>query len=539
MRSAVLNACKAPFEDRNSVNRKPLLRELFFIFVGCIGLIIHCVIRSPRKLFWTDEILTWLPCNSSFSELIDSLQDTINAMPPTYFVGVWSWSTVFGSSPMSLRLYSSCWMAVSWVFAYLLLRRFTTPLISFTSITVAISFSHLALIHNVEARCYSMHMACFFAASYFLILACSPTVAHRSLLWVGVVAAHALLVTTHYLGFIYSGGLVVCAIILSRTLNNHSIKYYILYSIIGASFIWICIPFYLAQRDLGGKDNWLTTPSLMNLLTLYTFQMGKKVWALVAVIGFSILTMRIELIASKRGGHNSKVGQSTLNEQRSVFAICLITILIPLAIWIESQLGIKLFLDRYLLPSLLLLPLLLSAVLSYLHSCSKQFAFPSETLFGRFTTRSSQVCCSTLLVLSLGMLARDCLSWKTSLTRIEHIVATSNQLGVELYSTDLNCVMPCRFYGSRSQFVTLEQFNSPQIELRQPGSMRTTAEALERRYWGSFVIQPTDFADGEWTFLIRSHEWREWSNLGIIPTDWRVVSRRGSLLVISNVDPVH
>ncbi len=134
-------------------------------------LFLHCLFRSPRKLFWSDEVLTELAVrNASFSETLAALRDTINAMPPGYFTGLWLWSKAFGTSDFALRAFSSLAMGCAWILCWLLLRQFCSRLTAIVATTTAMACSPDILFFNVEARCYAQYLAAFLAAGLLFVL---------------------------------------------------------------------------------------------------------------------------------------------------------------------------------------------------------------------------------------------------------------------------------------------------------------------------------------------------------------------------------
>src|SRR6478672_13132882 len=72
------------------------------------SLLISCVIVSSKKFFWNDELLSFYLLNDrSLPHMLVAWSDKFNQAPPFYFIIGWLWDKVFGSTELSLRLFSS------------------------------------------------------------------------------------------------------------------------------------------------------------------------------------------------------------------------------------------------------------------------------------------------------------------------------------------------------------------------------------------------------------------------------------------------
>ena len=103
----------------------PLIADVATCLAGVGMLVGMCLARSPQKMFWMDEVFTLVMVHgTTMGEMFASLKDTINAMPPAYFVCLWTWSRAFGTSELALRMFSCLCMCVAWFFCWRLLRTF-------------------------------------------------------------------------------------------------------------------------------------------------------------------------------------------------------------------------------------------------------------------------------------------------------------------------------------------------------------------------------------------------------------------------------
>ena len=73
-----------------------------------VALLLSCAIVSARKFYWNDEFFSYnMTTIASFSKMLTAFNDKLNNTPILYFVLGWLWDKVFGSSEISLRLFSS------------------------------------------------------------------------------------------------------------------------------------------------------------------------------------------------------------------------------------------------------------------------------------------------------------------------------------------------------------------------------------------------------------------------------------------------
>src|SRR5881397_2483501 len=123
--------------------------EILVPALGVASLIASCLIVSPKKSFWNDELYSYyLLADSSFVHMLRAFHDKINNAPPLYFLLGWLWSRMFGAGELSLRLFSCLGIGVAFSAVWVALRR--TFSFTATSIGVLAAFcaSPLVLAQN-------------------------------------------------------------------------------------------------------------------------------------------------------------------------------------------------------------------------------------------------------------------------------------------------------------------------------------------------------------------------------------------------------
>ena len=223
--------------------------------LAAVGMLVGmCLARSPQKLFWTDEVLTLVTVHdTTLGEMFASVKDTIIAMPPAYFARLWPWSKAFGTSEIALRMFSCLCMCLAWFFCWRLLRTSCSRATAATASLAGMFITKEITSNNAEARGYAMYLAAYMAAGLFFVLSWGQATSAR--VAIGAFLAHAALVTTHYVGCLYSGALILSSLAAYAATHWRGLRSYAIAGTLGSAMFVICIPFYLDQRSLGGDDN--------------------------------------------------------------------------------------------------------------------------------------------------------------------------------------------------------------------------------------------------------------------------------------------
>ena len=110
-----------------AIENKPLVAkrwEYIVTVLAITSLLVSCVIVSSRKFFWNDELYSYyFLSDPSFTHMLGAFHDKINNTPPLYFLLGWLWARVFGSTELSLRLFSSLGMCLACTIVWIVLRR--------------------------------------------------------------------------------------------------------------------------------------------------------------------------------------------------------------------------------------------------------------------------------------------------------------------------------------------------------------------------------------------------------------------------------
>ena len=316
------------------------------------SLLISCLLISAKKFFWNDELYSYyLLADPSFTHMLGAFHDKINNTPPLYFILGWLWARAFGSTELSLRLFSCLGMCIACVTVWLTLRRtynFWSAAIGTLSVFCT---SELILSQNAEARMYGLFMAlCALALLQFDI---NNRISNCSF-WTLFSNAfiHAAIVHTHLFGLFYSGAIVCSQIVRDRYFKIFRPKLYLSIALSWVSII-LYLPSFINQADAGNPRTWLPTPLLVDLIDLLIFPPSS--FLKLVVLPFLILVSALSIILYKteepQTSQVERQNQQKFAPEKSLLIFSYAFLSVPVLIWIISRTLKPIFLDRYMIPT--------------------------------------------------------------------------------------------------------------------------------------------------------------------------------------------
>jgi hypothetical protein len=338
----------------------PIIRpEYIFPLLAAASLSISCILISNKKYFWNDELYSYyLLADQSFVHMLIAFHDRINNTPFLYFLTGWIWAKIFGSTELSLRLFSSLGFCVALTVTWIVLRR--TYDFASTTIGVLLVFctSELVLSQNVEARMYGLFLA-FSALGVYQYDLLNRDLHNANLksikrkTWLNTII-HTAIIHTHLLGIFYSGAILLAQLFRDKYFKVFRSKIY--FSII---LSWISLFFYLPsflnQASVGYPRSWIPTPTRQDLFTFLNAPSP-------SFLGLTTLTLIILLVGLKVliSHHRTKVGSSpiqlNLEKQNSEFSLLIVAysfLTVPILVWFLSKIIKPIFIDRYMMPTIL------------------------------------------------------------------------------------------------------------------------------------------------------------------------------------------
>lgn len=326
--------------------------------LAVMSLLVSCLILSSKRYFWNDELYSYyLLSDHSFIHMLSAFQDKINNTPPLYFILGWIWAHVFGATELSLRLFTSLGISIACIVVWMTLRRaydFWSTSIGTLSVFCT---SSIILSQNAEARMYGLFLAvCSFGLLQFEI----NNRESRSSWWILIsnFVINAAIVNTHLFGLFYSGAVLFSQIIADKYSSRFKPKIYLSIVLSWLSLI-LYIPSFLNQADAGNPRAWLSIPSLEDLINLFTISFPPLKSVLVLLIFVSVLLL-ISRFRGIRHAQEFKRSVSHFNAEFSLLIFACTFLMVPVVVWVISQATKSIFLDRYMIPSVLSWPILMA-----------------------------------------------------------------------------------------------------------------------------------------------------------------------------------
>ncbi len=333
--------------------------EYLVPLLATASLLISCTIVSSKKFFWNDELLSfYLLSDPSFTRMMVAWGDKFNQAPPLYFMLEWLWAKVFNATELSLRLFSSLAICVTFTLVWITLRRTYNFWAASIGTLSVFCLSELILYHNAEVRMYGLFSAvCAFGLLQFDVInkrqKCSIKVLAVNTL------IHATIVLTHLYGILYSGAIICAFVIRDRYFKVFRANVY-LSVILGWFFLIPFIGSILNQADNYAK--WFSTVSGSELLNYFIF--STKFPLLILALLIVSVFLYINQSPDRQTFETSNDNSYLINEI-SLLILAGTFFAVPILAWIIT-ISIKPMLNsRYIIPTTTISWAILFAYLSF------------------------------------------------------------------------------------------------------------------------------------------------------------------------------
>lgn len=313
-----------------------------------IALVASCVLISAQKPFWNDEIMAWkVITDPSASHMLWALAHACDGAPPAFHLIARAWVAVFGSSVLSLRLFSCAGMCVALVVMWSTLRRyFQLRAVAFGILMVWCN-STLLLTYNSEARNYGLFLA--FAA---LTVAVADRVANQEAsaakaLLVALFGVTTILTFTHYFGLIYSG--FVLLVLLVWDIHRKRFRPAVYLAVVAGWLpLLLWVPAILREQALFRERTYYTLPNTLDLLRKYgVYVSASAVYVFLALCALTVALFRRDQQGVRPETRRSSDAESFLPLVLMAAAFLTVPILLFFASrWVQPP-----YEDRYVLPS--------------------------------------------------------------------------------------------------------------------------------------------------------------------------------------------
>jgi hypothetical protein len=359
-----VNAGSATLSVGNIPDRQKMSRaEVLLLCCSVASLIVSCVIWSAHKQAWMDEIFTWNEVSDrSLWHLYYAIQHGADGGQPLFYTTAWVWAKAFGTSILSLRLYSCAWMCGALLVTWRCIRRVYGLWATAFGVLWMWGASGLLLDQNAEGRFYGLFVfAVAVAVDVYLRLA-ARTTATRSLLIYSLIA-QAALVLTHVLGLFYSALILLTLVLFDAFNGRFRIKVYLFHAA-GWLALLVWIPAILASMAAGKPRGWIPVPTFSRLFDAYFFW-GFLPWLSLVqrhapdflfqacrhgIQVATLLPVAVVLFFAGRKILGAR-GSFSPTQEDALLLVAFALLLMPIVLFAVSHLLTPVFVPRYLLPS--------------------------------------------------------------------------------------------------------------------------------------------------------------------------------------------
>jgi hypothetical protein len=367
--------------------------------LGCVSLIVACVVISARKYYWNDELFSYyFVSDPSFASMLASFNDKLNNTPLLYFAIGWVWDKVFGSAELSLRLFSSLGICLALVLTWSTLRRSYGFWPVALGVLAVFGTSRVILLQNSEARMYGLFLVLCAAAYMLYDRTCRIREPGSRLLWLNAVV-HACIIHTHLFGAFYSGAILVAVFLADRYAGHFRPRVYLSIILSWLTIIFY-IPSFLIQADAGRPRTWIPFPDLKDLLDVMNLTASPFFQPLILLLPLPLLVLYLIGRRRIRISAPGSIPGRYAPEDLSNLLFSAVFLSLPIFIWLFSVTIRPILFDRYMIPTAIGWAILFAAVLQ---RCISSFSLGPASPERSFTITRIVPLAGTLTV--LGALA--------------------------------------------------------------------------------------------------------------------------------------
>jgi mannosyltransferase len=281
------------------------------------------ILTIDTQSFWADEALTAYEAHLPFGAMIHTVAH-VETTPPLYFVLLWAWAHVFGTSEVALRSISTIAGIALVPIAYLAAR----DLVSRWAGVVAAAFvtvNPFLIWYSQEARAY-MLVAALSGASFLWFVRARSDPSRRNLAWWAIFSA--LAVMTHF----FAGFLVAPEALWLLWSARSRIA---VAAVAGVGVVQLAM-LPLAVTDTGHGVGWLSRVPQVNRVSTTILEWGvslllRRGTKAGAFTGFALLAVIVVLLLAVGGDRRTRRGAAV------AAAIALCVFVAPLALRVIGQ----------------------------------------------------------------------------------------------------------------------------------------------------------------------------------------------------------
>jgi hypothetical protein len=360
--------------DLDSLPRQKMAAgEVLLLCCSVFSLLASCILWSPHKQVWMDEIFTWKEVSDrSLWHLYYAIQHGADGGQPLFYTTAWFWARTFGFGALALRLYSSVAICGALLVTWRTIRRFYGVWATAFGVLFFWGTSGVLLEQNVEARFYGLYMLCVAVTIDLYTRFVARPAPTRTLLVVAFFS-QAALVLTHVLGIVYGGLILLALILFDAAKGRLRWKLYTAYAS-GWLALLVWIPAIRSSMAAGKPHGWIAMPTVTDLRTAYLFadslswlrffkrhslEAGFQIVSRAAEFVIYVSLAVVFLLAIRK---ILRSGWRAITDPKgALLLVAFILLSAPVVLFVLSHLITPVFVPRYFLPSGIGLAIVLAA----------------------------------------------------------------------------------------------------------------------------------------------------------------------------------
>lgn len=329
--------------------------------LGVLSVLASCVLWSLKRQMWGDEVFTSVEMGDpSLAHLFRALPHLGGGGMPLFYLAGWPWAHLFGSSDLSLRLFSSAGVCGAFLVLYYAMRRRLGARAAFLGVAFGLFACLVVMEQNSEARSYGLYLLLSaVAAVQVLRIAETPQPGAGSLAWLALTQGG--LVLGHVLGLIYAAWMLAALVAADLWEGRFRGRVYGCF-MAGWLALLPWIPAIRSSMAVGKPHGWIPMPTPGDLGIGFSYWLFEGLyWQIVPhsatavlILGWLIAVLCVAVLIIAAVGRLRTESAAT----RPVELLGLALVAAPLAFYAVSHLVAPIFLPRYLIPSALGLAML-------------------------------------------------------------------------------------------------------------------------------------------------------------------------------------
>lgn len=322
-------------------SERPRRTSAVVLAIGFLSIGLYCFLVTRHRILWSDELFGWkLVTDPGWRHMLLAWREGADGGGAGFYILCRFWLRLFGQTALSLRAFSAAACFAGFAATWFVLRRFYPTRIAVFTLFAVWFGSYTVLWQMVQTRFYGLLLG---AAAYALLAAVRSADdaglgPQRGSTLALAAIANTVLVEAHPFGVLHSAAILIGSAIADVRGGRRRIRFYL-----AAALPWSLLLFSREAMEnsaaVGRPWFWTARPGLHELALMYLpdgvhnrVELGA--FALVLCVSFLVCKPRLAVSRGSRG---------------ALLLPAAALALMPPFVWLASQRGTSIFVDRYMI----------------------------------------------------------------------------------------------------------------------------------------------------------------------------------------------